>query len=145
MKKLKYIFGILSVFLGCLFGIQSVYTITTPVSVIAATKQGWDGDYYYDNGYALKGLQKIGDTYYLFDKTTGKYTGESGKQLYLGSFFKDNKTIQGQMFFTLDGEHLHHIDTGTFYGRDMSFIYKNNSFYGTRTKGAGRTDRKSVV
>lgn len=117
------------------FQLTAPAIINTSTNIVYADEITED----YLNSLELKGLHKIGDTYYLFDKTTGKYTGESGKQVYLGSFFKDNKTIQGQMFFTLDGEHLHYIDTGTFYGRDMSFIYKNGSFYGTRTKGAGRT------
>ena len=98
----------------------------------------WNGDHYYKDGVYLKGLQKIDNTWFLFDKKNGKYTGESGSNIYIGTFFNNNKTEKQQLFFTLNGKDFHIIETGDFYGRDMSVIYKNGTFYGTRTKGGDR-------
>ena len=84
-------------------------------------KNGWSDNRYYENGEPLKGVHLIDDTYYIFDKYSGEYTGESGDTLFLGCFFSsmygpedwDNYTdnsVMPVMYLTVDGLHLHYFD-----------------------------------
>ena len=129
---------------------------------IATATSGWQTEggvqYYYNaNGVKAKGLYKIGDKNYLFDSSTGAYTGEQGEHIYLGSYFQTrnyqtntSQNVNNEMFkmyLTLDGKHFHAIDkinntTKTFTNDSTTVTKCRAHIFITRSC---TRDRKSVV
>ena len=101
------------------------------------TEGGKTKKYYYgSDGKPVKGLQKIDNKWYLFDKSTGEYLNESGDELYMGTYFGsdngyedvdkyDSYKTKSYKFVTLDGLHLHAITNAD---------YSYNSIYPTEEK-----------
>ncbi|GEM_PF-5770340 len=113
-------------------------------SNIATNNSGWKTEsgkkYYYSGGKKIKGLQKIDDTWYLFDDKTGEYKNESGKKLYLASFFgSDNGyepvekystyNTKAYKFFTFDGKKLFALKNADYTYNSVWPVERDSSEY----------------
>ncbi|MBR3164311.1 hypothetical protein IKF15_03375 [Candidatus Saccharibacteria bacterium] len=121
MKQLKYVGYFL---VAAMIGAVTILATDRELNTHATAQEGWQKEggtqYYYHDGEKLRGLQKIAETYYLFDKETGAYTGEHSKQLHIGSYFQSRNyqlqpelnftSEQYKIYFTLDGGTFHAID-----------------------------------
>lgn len=94
---------------------------------------GWVGNKYVKNGEVQKGLQKINNKWYLFNKGSG-ICEQSGDKIYVGSFFQSQDNTNNRFYVTLDGHNfVYSKNFNQVKGRDMSFIAQNGTFYGTKT------------
>lgn len=121
---------------------------------------GWKTEggkkYYYKDGKKLTGLQKIDDTWYLFDKSTGEYMNESGKKLYVGSFFGSNNGAESvdkyntyytksYKFLTFDGTNLHALTNADYTYNNVWPTEKDSSTYKSIFTQHGGRDSSMIM
>jgi len=63
------------------FATDDQQTQTTQPTKAPAAKNGWQGKYYYQKGKVVKGIRKIGKTWYEFDKKSGKLKRKIGDDM----------------------------------------------------------------
>ncbi|MBR3164022.1 InlB B-repeat-containing protein [Candidatus Saccharibacteria bacterium] len=128
----------LSIFV-LIFTLTAIYQSVSPrpVSALAGWQTENNARYYYDaSGKKLKGLQKIDNKWYLFDKTTGILMQE-GNDIYFGSFFTNN--FGAEDWQNYDSNQVLPVMYLTLNGHDMS------PFTTLMDENATDSDYRSIV